>query len=131
MYIYKTLGGLPHIFHEALHSKLILPLAHSLRPLFPTCRSILAPECLVWELPWRPAYLYSKRHQASLNNKVPSQETLETTCSRGRFRSGPGRSEQVLILDICWAFVCHNLMIRTILISFANFISMHLCIHVK
>ena len=63
---------------------------------------------------------------------VPSRDTLEPTCSRGRFRSAPGHSEQFLILDGLWAFVPHNLMIRTtIFVKFANNISMHLCIHVK
>ena len=122
--------GLPHIFYQALHSKWIPSLSHSLRPLFPTCRNILALECLVWAPPWRPAY--SKRHQVSLNNKAPRRDTLEPTCPRGRFRSAPWRSELFLILDGFRAFVGHNLMIRTaILVSFANFISMHLCIHVK
>ena len=103
--------GLPHIFYEALHSKWILSLSHSLRPLFPTCT--LAP---------------------SLFQTAPSiteqQGTMprhfRATCSRGRFRSAPGHSELFLILDGFWAFVGHNLMIRiTILVSLANLISMH------
>ena len=98
--------GLPHIFYQALHSKWIPSLSHSLRPLFPTCT--LAP---------------------SLFQTAPSiteqQGTMprhfRATCSRGRFRSAPGHSEPFLILDGFWAFVGHNLMIRiTILVSLAN-----------
>ena len=103
----KLWEGLPHIFHAALHSKWILSLSHSLRPLFPTCRSMLALECLVWAPPWRPAY--SKRHQVSLNNKVPSRDTLEPTCSRGYFWSAPWAFRTVaFFLGRFWAFVCHD-----------------------
>ena len=50
---------------------------------------------------------------------------FRATCSRGRFRSAPGYSEPFLILDGFWAFVGHNLMIRTtILVSLATLISM-------